>query len=141
MYKDILVPIDLDHPEASGKAVQTSCQIATGSDSVLHFLSVIPPLGSFASSFFPDDFKQEASKAALERLHKFTESAVLADHSVHHIVAHGSIYDQILSIRTKINADLIVMASHRPELSDYLLGPNAARVVRHAPCSVVVVRD
>ena len=40
-----------------------------------------------------------------------------------------------------IKADLIVMGSHRPELRDYLLGPNAARVVRHAPCSVVVVRS
>ena len=36
--------------------------------------------------------------------------------------------------------DLIVMASHRPELKDYLIGPNAARVVRHADCSVQVVR-
>ena len=39
------------------------------------------------------------------------------------------------------NADLIVMASHRPELKDFLLGPNAARVVRHANCSVLVVRE
>jgi nucleotide-binding universal stress UspA family protein len=36
---------------------------------------------------------------------------------------------------------VIVLASHRPELKDYLLGPNAARVVRHAKCSVLVVRD
>ncbi len=35
---------------------------------------------------------------------------------------------------------MIVMASHRPEMSDYLLGPNAARVVRHARRSVSVIR-
>jgi nucleotide-binding universal stress UspA family protein len=35
---------------------------------------------------------------------------------------------------------MIVMASHRPEMSDYLLGANAARVVRHAKISVLVVR-
>ena len=46
----------------------------------------------------------------------------------------------ILDLAEKIGADLIVMASHRPELKDYLLGPNAARVVRHAECSVMVVR-
>ena len=39
------------------------------------------------------------------------------------------------------NCDLIVMASHNPVLKDYLLGPNSARVVRHADCSVLVVRD
>ena len=41
----------------------------------------------------------------------------------------------------KLKCDLIVMASHRPELKDYLLGPNAARVVRHARQSVFVVRE
>ena len=31
------------------------------------------------------------------------------------------------------------MVSHRPELQDYLLGPNAARVVRQPTKSVLVV--
>ena len=35
---------------------------------------------------------------------------------------------------------MIVMASHDPVLSDYLLGSVAARVVRHAHCSVLVAR-
>jgi nucleotide-binding universal stress UspA family protein len=33
-----------------------------------------------------------------------------------------------------------VVGAHRQDLKDYLLGPNAARVVRHADCSVYVVR-
>jgi universal stress protein F len=36
--------------------------------------------------------------------------------------------------------DCIVIASHRPGLQDYLLGSTAGRVVRHARCSVHVVR-
>jgi len=32
------------------------------------------------------------------------------------------------------------MASHRPALKDFLLGPNAAKVVRHAKCAVMVIR-
>ena len=40
----------------------------------------------------------------------------------------------------EIGVDLIAMASHRPALKDYLIGPNAARVVRHADVSVLVVR-
>ena len=54
---------------------------------------------------------------------------------------NGTIYDEILAVADEIGADLIVMASHRPALRDYLLGPNAARVVRHAKQSVLVVRD
>jgi nucleotide-binding universal stress UspA family protein len=36
--------------------------------------------------------------------------------------------------------DLIVMASHDPRVTDYLIGSNAAHVVLHGPCSVLVVR-
>ena len=46
----------------------------------------------------------------------------------------------ILDTAKRIGANLIVVQSHRPELTDYLLGPNAAHVVRHADCSVMVVR-
>ena len=56
-------------------------------------------------------------------------------------VVYGGIYEQIIETADSIGVDLIVVASNRPELKDYLLGPNAARVVRHANCSVLVVRD
>jgi nucleotide-binding universal stress UspA family protein len=46
-----------------------------------------------------------------------------------------------MRLADKLGCDAIVMAAHRPELRDYLLGPNAARVVRHANQSVLVVRD
>jgi nucleotide-binding universal stress UspA family protein len=36
---------------------------------------------------------------------------------------------------------LIIIGSHSPSMQDYLLGPNAARVVRHANCSVLVIRE
>jgi nucleotide-binding universal stress UspA family protein len=49
-------------------------------------------------------------------------------------------YQEILKTAEAIQADLIVMGSHRPELSDYLLGSNTEKVVRHARCSVMVVR-
>ncbi len=141
MYSHILLPVDLDQPDTNDKAVRTATQIAHDYGATLHFLNVVPPLGSFASTFFPQGFLEQASKAAQERLHAFTEMLDLGDLKIHHVVAHGAIYDQILTIGKQVGADLIIMASHSPELSNYLLGANAARVVRHAPCSVVVVRD
>ncbi len=56
-------------------------------------------------------------------------------------VGYGTVYEEILKIAKETGCDMIVNASHRPELKDYLLGPNAARVVRHAGCSDMVVRD
>ncbi len=39
-----------------------------------------------------------------------------------------------------MKADLIVVGSHRPNWSTYLIGSNAANIVRHAQCSVLVMR-
>ena len=58
------------------------------------------------------------------------------------LVTHGaSIYAEILAVAEEAEADLIVVGSHRPAMKDYLLGTNAARVVRHARCSVLVARE
>ena len=58
-----------------------------------------------------------------------------------HIVKTGNVYESIIVAAKKIDCDLIIMSAHRPDLKDYLLGPNAARVVRHSDRSVLVVRD
>ena len=47
----------------------------------------------------------------------------------------------ILPGKGELADELIVIGSHRPEMQDYLLGPTAAKVVRHAKCSVLVVRE
>ena len=70
----------------------------------------------------------------------FVDERIGKDIPVQCVVGHGTIYEEILRAAKECKADLIVMASHRPELQDYLLGPNAARVVRHANCSVMVIR-
>ena len=60
--------------------------------------------------------------------------------SVRRIISVGNVYEEVLKTARINEADLIVIGAHRPDLKDFLLGPNAARVVRHANCSVYVVR-
>ena len=55
-------------------------------------------------------------------------------------VTQGTIYHEIIKAAKEVGADAIVVGANRPALSDYLVGPNAARVVRHAPQSVLVIR-
>ena len=55
-------------------------------------------------------------------------------------VRYGSIGHEILATARERNVDLIVMAYHRPEMIDYVIGPNAAHVTLHASCSVLVLR-
>lgn len=142
MYRDILLPVDLNHASSWAKALPTAVEYARAFGSVLHLVTVIPDFRvSVVSDFFPSDFEKKALEAAREHLHAFAAQHVPKGVPVQHIVAHGSVYEEVLAAAKQINADLIVMAAHRPELRDYLLGPNAARVVRHATQSVLVVRD
>ncbi|MEP4431527.1 MAG: universal stress protein, partial [Hyphomicrobiales bacterium] len=102
---------------------------------------VVPDYGlSVVGSFFPEGHEKEAIEKAREELHLLTKKHVPAGIPVQHIIAHGNIYEEIIEAANQVDADVIVIGSHRPKLKDYLLGPNAARVVRHAVQSVLVVR-
>ena len=52
----------------------------------------------------------------------------------------GSISAEIRYTAEEIGCDLVVMGSHDPHYTDYLIGSNAAHVALHTPCSVLVVR-
>jgi universal stress protein F len=56
------------------------------------------------------------------------------------VVRSGMASAGILGTAEEWKADLIMIASHKPGLSDYLIGSTAARVVRHAQTSVLVLR-
>lgn len=141
MFTSILLPVDLSAPESWRKAAPVAIKMARDDGAALHVATVMPDYGmSVVGSYFEADFEQKA-------LHKIGEelSAWVAEHvpdgvEVHPHVLHGTVYDQIISAADRLGCDAVVMGSHRPELKDYLLGPNAARVVRHARQSVFVVR-
>ena len=64
----------------------------------------------------------------------------LPQERVSKVVTMGSVYHDVLAEADRLKADLIVVGSHRPSMATYLLGSNAATIVRHARCSVLVVR-
>jgi nucleotide-binding universal stress UspA family protein len=141
MYSHILLTVDLSDQHSWTKALPTAVTLSATFGATLHVMTVVPEFGlPMVGQFFPADYEAEAHQQVAKQLADFVAEHI-ADHAkVQRIVAAGKIYQQIVNTAEQINADLIVMGSHRPELSDYLLGPNAARVVRHARCSVMVVR-
>jgi len=142
MFKEVLFAVDLNAPEEQQKALNAALDRVKLSKGRLHILTVVPDLGiGMVSSYFPADFEKNLLDGANKRLHDYVKTHVPKGIPVQHIVAQGTIYREIIHYATKVKADLIVMASHRPELKDYLLGPNASHVVKHANCSVLVVRD
>lgn len=142
MFKNILLPIDLNEESSWRKPLAVAIDMCRKNDATLRVMTVIPSLGmSIVAQYFPKDYEKQAAQKALEHLKALVHENVPEDISVQHVVGEGSVYETILQIARETGADLIIMQSLRPELKDYLLGPNASRVVRHAECSVLVVRE
>lgn len=140
MYKTILLPVDLSAEPSWAKALPTALRLG-GEDVVLHVVTVLPDFGlSVVGGYFDKGFEDKALHDVGQALTEWVNTHVPDGVEVHPHVMHGRIYDQIITAADKLEVDAIVLASHTPELADYLLGPNAARVVRHARQSVFVVR-
>lgn len=142
MYKNILLPVDLAHESSWKHALPVALEHVEAFNSKLHVLTVVPDSGmSIVSQYFSADAVQKVISKTKDALHSFVKEHIPSDVDVTHVVATGNVYESIISSSEKIKSDLIIMSAHRPELKDYLLGPNAARVVRHSDCSVLVVRS
>jgi len=142
MYRDILLPIDLTDPSSWHKALPVALSFCRSFGARLHVVTVVPDFGmAIVGQYFPESFEKQMIEETRKALHAFVSEHVPAEVPVQHVVAHGTVYQEILRKANEIGVDLIVIGSHRPELRDYLLGPNAARVVRHAEMSVLVVRE
>jgi nucleotide-binding universal stress UspA family protein len=142
MYKNILFPVDVTEPSSWQASLRVALEYARQFKATLHFLTVVPDLGmSIVAQYFPSNAESKMIEETTKALHAFTEAHVPAEIPHRHIVAKGAVYQGIIDTADQIEADLILMEAHRPELKDYLLGPNAAKVVRHSNRSVLVVRD
>lgn len=141
MYKHILLPVDLEDAASSARALEAAVAQAQTSGAALHVLTVVPDFGmSVVGSFFPDDFAEKALAETARRLDAYVGDNVPDGVAVQQLVAHGRVYEEIIKAADSGGADLIVIQAHRPDVSDYLLGSNAARVARHAKQSVLIVR-
>lgn len=140
MFNEVLCAIDLGDEHSWKKALPKAIEMRGDSGS-LHVLTVVPEFGlSMISQYFPDNFEESTLAATKDALRAFIDKNVPKNVPSRAIVAQGSVYKQILRIADEIACDAIVMAAGKPSLSQYVLGPNAAQVVRHATCCVLVVR-
>lgn len=141
MLKNILVPIDLVQERSWRRALTFGVDQARHYGAQLHVVSVGDINLDMTTGLLPDDFKSKYRDQIEKRLAAVVRENVPDDIPVRRIVREGRVYREILEAAKQIGADLIIMASNRPAVRDYLLGSNAARVVRHANCSVWIVRE
>lgn len=144
MYKNILVPIDIDEDNLMNKAIPLVEDIAKNEDPYVHFLYVLPKLPQ--SSYYRlvmngDQLDQGCLKTSAEKeLKKIIERFDLPEDRMQTHICIGTPRDAILQVADEVNADLIVIGSHNPEDDSYHIGSTAADITRYAKRSVIVVR-
>lgn len=136
MYKTIVVAVDISHGELGKGLLEKAVQLLDegGKIRLLHVLEEIP---SYIAAEMPRDLTDKRNAEARVEL-KVLAQAMKVDADIE--VRLGAASGQILQCAEDNDADLIMIASHRPGLSDYFIGSTAARVVRHAQCSVLISR-
>jgi nucleotide-binding universal stress UspA family protein len=136
-WSKILVPTDFSPP--SLEALRYARELARERNARLILLHVVEP-------FHPDwrmdttTLQRAARDQARHRLDELVSRELPGASAVAEVRA-GHPVEQINAVAGKHRADVIVIATHgRTGLQHALLGSVAERVVRHAPCPVLVLR-
>jgi nucleotide-binding universal stress UspA family protein len=142
--QNIVALVDLDDESSWHKPLATAIEYARYNGARLHVLSVVPDARfkmTFVVQPIREDYECKLTDYARQRLAALIKEHAVDEVQLDPVVRFGSVYKEALRFAHDIEADLIVLGSHKPDLKDYLLGSNAALIVRHAMCSVWVVRE
>lgn len=140
MFRKILVPVDTAEPELSEPGILFAGRLAAMTDGAVRLIYVFPELPSVLQELLAPHVMAEQEKAAETKLLEMLKKSTLPAGRSSHTLRTGAVYAEVLSEADDWAADLIIVGSHSPSMSTYLLGSNAQKIVRHANCSVLVVR-
>ncbi len=135
MYRHILVAVDFNEESDPEPALQVA-KVLAGKGARVTVLHVKEQVPGYAVAYVPEDYEIGLKEAIRDRLdglaQRFKEGrgALVEGHSGRTILEWADANE----------VDCIVINSHKPGMRDYFLGSTAARVVRHAQCSVHVIR-
>jgi nucleotide-binding universal stress UspA family protein len=140
--KHILVPTDFSEP--AKKALRYAASFAEQFDARITLLHVVEPIPFGAGVeavplMMPEDELAILAKSRLASLGRHEFMPLL---QVSPMVSRGKAWQEIVAAARKTEADLILIATHGyTGLEHALLGSTAEKVVQHAPCPVLVVRE
>ena len=135
MYKKILVPMALEQNRNAAAAMGIAHKLLEkdGQIIALHVIEAIP---GYAAMHMPADYQEKRQSEAIASMK--AELGGVGDVKASVVIGHPG--RTIQDFAEQHDIDCIIMASHQPGFQDYILGSTAAWVVRHAKCSVHVIR-
>jgi universal stress protein A len=140
--KVIAVPIDFS--AESKNALRYACRLAEQFGSVLRLIHVVEPAPFLNDlpNVLVSRSDEEIAKEALVKLQALAQDEIEELIPIYPQVRIGKPYQEIVSTAKMADADLIVISTHGyTGLKHAFLGSTAERVVRHAQCPVLVVRE
>ena len=140
--KKILVPIDFS--ECSKKALRYAIALAKQHGADIRLLYVVPPHYPAAEDNVADYVRLEADLRAggEKQLAELAAEEVRSEVHTDTLARIGVPAEQIIAVARKWPSDLIVISTHgHTGLKHVFLGSVAEKIVRQAPCPVLVVRE
>jgi nucleotide-binding universal stress UspA family protein len=136
MYKKIIVPVDVGALEKGEKILaKATALLDAGGEIVL--LNILEDMPGYLAIDLPVDLMENALNENKAKLVQMKEKLGVAAKVE---IRSGAAAREILAAAQEHEADLIIVASHTPDISNYFIGATADRVVRHAKGSVLVDR-
>lgn len=142
MFKQILIPVDLEEPQFSDEAIAVALREIQNGEGNIHLMTVIPGFSSpLVASYFNKALMEKAHQAVDDHLKVFAAEKIPAGVHCSLSVHQGHPADRIIHQANEIGADLIIMTAHHRSMVDHvLLGSNSSRVAERAACSVLLLR-
>jgi universal stress protein A len=140
--KNILVPIDFSQP--SLQAARYATRFAGQFGARIHLLYVLekPSYLTGVNGVALSIPEKDLVKRAESKLFSLAADEIEELVPVNTVVRIGKPFDQIVKVASAERIDLIIIATHGyTGLKHVLMGSTAEKVVRHAPCPVLVVRE
>lgn len=138
MYANILVPVDPSGGPV-GRRIVAVARLLAGGRGRITLLTVVPSLPGHVRPHISDEVIAAGHAEARAQLEALAREGGIDPGTV--VVREGGPGSVILEEARRLGSDAIVLGAHRPGFGDFLIGSTAARVVRHARCTVVVERS
>jgi len=137
MFKQIMVPVDLGHVDQLEKSLRIAADLSKLYDAPVCYVGVANTQPSSVSHDV-QEYERKLAKFAEQQLAMHGHQGTSRAYAGHDLVM--DVDDVLLAAVDKINADLVVMASHVPTLVNYIWPTNGGRIAAHAKAAVFVVR-
>jgi universal stress protein F len=138
MFKNILVPIHIAYSKNHKKLFEGALDVLDDDGKMT--LLFVNQNNIHSSMSVYNENQENYDHDALDKLKEIADKHSLPLEKVSFKIKDGTSHDEILKESKKLNTDAIVMMATKPGLGSYFISSTAERVIRHAECSVFVIR-